>query len=109
MPDADLDVAVKGRGWIAVQNPNGGESYVRTGSLNIDALGVLRAGNAIITVSAPADAPVAASNASVISWIFLLAGMVAAPVLQSTGGGSVARPVGEQRVAVADKVQTNRR
>lgn len=41
----DLDVAVSGNGWIAVQTPGGGESYVRTGSLNIDALGVLRAGN----------------------------------------------------------------
>ncbi|TNB79641.1 flagellar basal body rod protein FlgF [Pseudomonas sp. Fig-3] len=41
----DLDVAVSGPGWIAVQNPEGGESYVRTGSLNVDALGVLRAGN----------------------------------------------------------------
>lgn len=41
----DLDVAVQGNGWIAVQNPDGGESYVRTGSLNVDALGVLRAGN----------------------------------------------------------------
>ncbi|VVN10090.1 Flagellar basal-body rod protein FlgF [Pseudomonas fluorescens] len=41
----DLDVAVQGNGWLAVQNPDGGESYVRTGSLNIDALGVLRAGN----------------------------------------------------------------
>ncbi|OOV95320.1 flagellar basal body rod protein FlgF [Pseudomonas sp. MF4836] len=41
----ELDVAVSGKGWIAVQNPGGGESYVRTGSLNVDALGVLRAGN----------------------------------------------------------------
>lgn len=41
----DLDVAVSGPGWMAVQNPEGGESYVRTGSLNVDALGVLRAGN----------------------------------------------------------------
>jgi len=41
----DLDVAVSGPGWMAVQNPDGGESYVRTGSLNVDALGVLRAGN----------------------------------------------------------------
>ena len=40
-----FDVAVTGNGFIAVQNPNGGESYVRTGSLNVDALGVLRAGN----------------------------------------------------------------
>ena len=41
----DLDVAVSGNGWIAVQSPDGKESYVRTGSLNVDALGVLRAGN----------------------------------------------------------------
>ncbi|CAI8993264.1 flagellar basal body rod protein FlgF [Pseudomonas sp. PDM26] len=41
----DLDVAVQGSGWIAVQTPDGAESYVRTGSLNVDALGVLRAGN----------------------------------------------------------------
>src|SRR3546814_815591 len=41
----DLDVAVSGPGWMAVQNHEGGESYVRTGSLNVDALGVLRAGN----------------------------------------------------------------
>ena len=34
-----------GKGFIAVQAPDGSEAYVRTGSLNIDALGVLRAGN----------------------------------------------------------------
>lgn len=41
----DLDVAVAGDGWVAVQTPDGGEGYVRTASMNIDALGVLRAGN----------------------------------------------------------------
>lgn len=41
----ELDVAVTGDGFIAVQAPDGSEAYVRTGSLNIDALGVLRAGN----------------------------------------------------------------
>jgi flagellar basal-body rod protein FlgF len=41
----DLDVAVDGDGWIAVQAPDGSEAYTRTGSLNIDALGVLRTGN----------------------------------------------------------------
>ncbi|MDD0974547.1 flagellar basal body rod protein FlgF [Pseudomonas fontis] len=41
----DLDVAIGGDGFIAVQTPDGGEAYVRTASLNIDALGVLRAGN----------------------------------------------------------------
>lgn len=38
----DLDVAVEGEGWIAVQSPSGEEAYVRTGSLQVDSLGVLR-------------------------------------------------------------------
>ena len=41
----DLDVAAKGNAWIAVQAPDGGEAYVRTGSLEIDALGQLRTGD----------------------------------------------------------------
>ena len=43
----DLDVAVKGDGWIAVQTADGGEAYTRSASLNVDALGVLRAGNGL--------------------------------------------------------------
>ncbi len=38
----DLDVAVEGEGWLAVQAADGSEAYVRTGSLNVDVLGVLR-------------------------------------------------------------------
>ena len=41
----DLDVAVAGDGWLAVQAPDGSEAYVRTASMNVDALGILRAGN----------------------------------------------------------------
>ncbi|MBE7928535.1 MULTISPECIES: flagellar basal-body rod protein FlgF [Pseudomonadaceae] len=43
----DLDVAVEGDGWIAVQAPDGSEAYVRTGSLNIDTLGMLRTGDGL--------------------------------------------------------------
>lgn len=43
----DLDVAAKGNAWIAVQAPDGGEAYVRTGSLEIDALGQLRTGDGL--------------------------------------------------------------
>ncbi|UAW97438.1 flagellar basal-body rod protein FlgF [Halopseudomonas nanhaiensis] len=38
----DLDVAVQGEGWIAVQAPDGSEAYTRAGSLNVDAFGMLR-------------------------------------------------------------------
>ncbi len=37
----DLDVAVKGGGWIAVQAPDGREAYTRRGDFDIDANGRL--------------------------------------------------------------------
>ncbi|MBS7663083.1 flagellar basal body rod protein FlgF [Pseudomonas lalucatii] len=43
----DLDVAIGGEGWLAVQAADGSEAYVRTASLNIDALGMLRTGNGL--------------------------------------------------------------
>lgn len=41
----DLDVAIKGKGYIAVQAPDGREAYTRAGSLSIDNTGTLRTGN----------------------------------------------------------------
>ena len=35
----DLDVAIGGKGWLAVQAPDGTEAYVRTASLNVDEIG----------------------------------------------------------------------
>jgi flagellar basal-body rod protein FlgF len=43
----DMDVAVEGQGWIAVQAADGSEAYVRTASLQIDAFGQLRTGNGL--------------------------------------------------------------
>ncbi|MDG9924764.1 MULTISPECIES: flagellar basal body rod protein FlgF [unclassified Pseudomonas] len=43
----DMDVAVDGQGWIAVQAADGSEAYVRTASLQIDAFGQLRTGNGL--------------------------------------------------------------
>jgi flagellar basal-body rod protein FlgF len=43
----DLDVAVDGKGWVAVQAPNGQEAYVRGGSLQIDPLGRLTTGKGL--------------------------------------------------------------
>ena len=40
----DLDVAVKGPGWIAVQASDGTEAYTRAGALNITSLGLLETG-----------------------------------------------------------------
>lgn len=38
----EMDIAISGDGWLAVQAPDGSEAYVRTASLQIDALGQLR-------------------------------------------------------------------
>jgi flagellar basal-body rod protein FlgF len=38
----NLDVAVNGQGWIAVQLPDGSEAYIRSGGLNVDVNGVLQ-------------------------------------------------------------------
>ena len=38
----DLDVAVDGNGWIAVQGADGFEAYTRAGDLRLDAVGMLK-------------------------------------------------------------------
>jgi flagellar basal-body rod protein FlgF len=40
----DLDIAINGDGWIAVQGPNGQEAYTRAGDLQVDATGQLTTG-----------------------------------------------------------------
>ncbi len=37
----DLDVAVKGKGWLTVQMPDGSEAYTRSGALQINENGLL--------------------------------------------------------------------
>ncbi len=41
----DLDIAVKGGGWLALQARDGGEAYSRRGDLRVDENGLLVAGN----------------------------------------------------------------
>ena len=43
----DLDVAVKGDGWLAVQAPDGSEAYTRRGDLYVDENGLLKTGNGL--------------------------------------------------------------
>lgn len=40
-----LDVAVKGSGWLAVQMPDGSESYTRNGALEVSPNGLLQTAN----------------------------------------------------------------
>ncbi len=38
----NLDVSIKGKGWLAVQLPDGSEAYTRAGSLDVDVTGLLQ-------------------------------------------------------------------
>jgi len=57
----NLDVAVKGQGWISVQAPDGTEAYTRAGSFEIDANGLMRTkgGNLVVgdggSITVPPD------------------------------------------------------
>jgi flagellar basal-body rod protein FlgF len=46
----NLDVAVQGRGWIAVQTPDGGEAYTRAGALDVDVNGQLVTKNGLVVL-----------------------------------------------------------
>ncbi|HEC20400.1 MAG TPA: flagellar basal-body rod protein FlgF [Gammaproteobacteria bacterium] len=43
----DLDIAVNGEGWIAVQAPDGSEAYTRVGNLQIGDGGILQTGSGL--------------------------------------------------------------
>ena len=43
----DLDIAVRGKGWIAVRAPDGSEAYTRRGDLRISANGALETGDGL--------------------------------------------------------------
>jgi flagellar basal-body rod protein FlgF len=55
----DLDIAVQGKGWLAVQAADGSEAYTRNGSLQLNANGVLqtRNGNAVLGDGGPISIP----------------------------------------------------
>jgi flagellar basal-body rod protein FlgF len=55
----DLDLAVQGKGWIAVQAADGSEAYTRNGSLQINVNGVLqtRTGNSVLGDGGPISIP----------------------------------------------------
>lgn len=55
----DLDVAVSGRGWIAIAGPGGTEAYTRRGDLRVDEFGRLAngAGQQILGNAGPITVP----------------------------------------------------
>jgi flagellar basal-body rod protein FlgF len=71
----DLDVAVQGAGWIAVQTQNGGEAYTRNGSLQLSPNGMLQTRNGLNVlgdggpISVPPDSTVNIANEGTVSVI----------------------------------------
>jgi flagellar basal-body rod protein FlgF len=69
----ELDVAVQGRGWIAVQAADGSEAYTRSGSLQLNANGILQtqAGQTVLgdagPISIPADSLVTIAGDGTVS------------------------------------------
>src|SRR5208283_937217 len=55
----DLDVAIKGPGWIAVQASDGTEAYTRAGDLHVDPTGTLMTatGNTVLGDAGPISVP----------------------------------------------------
>ena len=54
----DLDVAVDGSGWIAIQDGQGGEAYTRRGDLKVDGNGLLlSAGRPVVGDAGPIVVP----------------------------------------------------
>lgn len=55
----ELDVAVKGKGWLTVQLPDGSEAYTRAGALDINVNGILqtKGGNPLMGDGGPITIP----------------------------------------------------
>lgn len=58
--DRDLDIAIQGKGWMAVQDDQGNEAYTREGNLQVTAEGMLTTarGNPVLGEGGPIILPV---------------------------------------------------
>lgn len=71
----DLDVAVQGPGWIAVQSADGSEAYTRNGSLQVSPNGMLQTRNGLNIlgdggpISIPPDSTISIAREGTISVI----------------------------------------
>ena len=68
-----LDVAVQGRGWLAVAQPDGSEAYTRNGSLELSVNGILQTRNGLPVqgdggpITIPPDVKISVGNDGSIS------------------------------------------
>lgn len=85
----ELDIAVSGEGWIAVQAPDGTEAYTRAGDLRLSATGLLTTG---------AGHPVLGSGGPIV--------LPPAEKVDIGGDGTVSvRPLGQTVAAAVDRIK----
>jgi flagellar basal-body rod protein FlgF len=71
----DLDVAIEGAGWIAVQTADGSEAYTRNGSLQVNVNGVLQTRNGLSVlgdggpIAIPADTRISVAADGTVSTV----------------------------------------
>jgi flagellar basal-body rod protein FlgF len=71
----DLDVAIEGTGWIAVQTADGSEAYTRNGSLQINVNGLLQTRNGLTImgdggpIAIPADTRITVAADGTVSTV----------------------------------------
>lgn len=78
----ELDVAIQGDGWFAVQDRNGNEAYTRAASLTVGADGILTDahGSAVIGEAGPIPLPIPLSGISISTDGFISIRPLGAPV-----------------------------
>ena len=75
MTGRDLDVAIKGKGWLAVQMPDGSEAYTRHGALKMNENGLLQSAQGLTVageggpISIPPEVSVSIGGDGTISTI----------------------------------------
>ncbi|MES2128421.1 MAG: flagellar basal-body rod protein FlgF [Pseudomonadota bacterium] len=75
MTGRDLDVAIRNKGWIAVQMPDGTEAYTRNGALKMNENGLLQTGSGLTVqgdggpITVPPEVTVAIGGDGTISTI----------------------------------------
>jgi flagellar basal-body rod protein FlgF len=87
----DLDMAVQGDGFFAVQDAQGGEAYTRAGSLQINANGILQdaKGNLVMGDNGPLNIPAPVSNIRITADGTVVARPQGAPATESQEVGRI--------------------
>lgn len=98
----DTDIAVDGRGWIAVRTADGAEAYTRRGDLRVSAAGVLETGegDAVLGDGGPLTVPSGVALSIAPDGSVSAGGVAAGRIKLVDGSGLVKRPDGRFGSAV---------